>query len=334
MNFNSTFRCLIIVFCILFSTNVRSHEIRPAYLQIIQLDDFSYNVFWKVPSMGDAVPKIAPIFPNSYTIEILELPNLVSGSIVHSYKVSSDEALPGQTISIDGLNKTLIDVLVNVNFLNGEKISFMLQPDNPSYIIPDKETLLGTIKTYLILGVEHILLGIDHLLFVLALLLITSGFKKLIKTVTAFTIAHSITLSLATLGFIGLPGPPVEAVIALSIVFLATELIQYYKGEETLTSKYPWVVAFIFGLLHGFGFAGALTTIGLPQTTIPSALLFFNIGVELGQIAFILGVLGLLWLLKKTKITFPKWATFVPVYGIGGIASYWLIERVVGFWVY
>ena len=333
MNFNATFRYLIIVCCLLFSTTVRSHEIRPAYLQIIQLDEFSYNVFWKVPSMGDAVPKIAPIFPNSYTIEILELPNLVSGSIVHSYKVSSDEALPGQTISIDGLNKTLIDVLVNVSFLNGEKISFVLQPDNPSYIIPDKETLLGTIKTYLILGFEHILLGIDHLLFVLALLLITSGFKKLIKTVTAFTIAHSITLSLAALGFIGLPGPPVEAVIALSIVFLAIELMHYYKGKETLTAKYPWIVAFIFGLLHGFGFAGALTTIGLPQTTIPSALLFFNIGVELGQIAFILGVLGFLWLIKKTKITFPKWAVFVPVYSIGAIACYWLIERVAGFWI-
>ncbi len=188
------------------------------------------------------------------------------------------------------------------------------------------ETLINTIKTYLLLGIEHILLGIDHLLFVLALLLITPGFSKLIKTITAFTIAHSITLSLSALGFVGLPGPPVEAVIALSIVFLAYEIIKYYRGEESLAIKYPWVVAFAFGLLHGFGFAGALTSIGLPQTTIPAALLFFNVGVEIGQILFILVVITVIWLLKKSKINFPNWVKLIPVYGIGYIASMWLIE--------
>lgn len=326
------FRFLFLTgFLFILNTSVHAHEIRPGFLQIEQINETTYNVFWKIPRLGDAIPKIYVNFPESFKVTELNRPNPIPGFVLYAYQLTSQEPLNGQTISVDGLNKTLIDVLVNVNFLNGEKISFMLQPDKASMVIPKKETVMNTIKTYLILGVEHILLGIDHLLFVLALLLITPGFKKLIKTITAFTIAHSITLSLSALGFIGLPGPPVEAVIALSIVFLAIEVIKYNKGEQSIAIKYPWIVAFTFGLLHGFGFAGALTSIGLPQTTIPAALLFFNVGVEIGQILFIVGVLIILWLLKKSKITFPKWTKQVPVYGIGSMASFWLIERIVGF---
>ncbi len=290
-------------------------------------------MFWKIPRLGDAIPKIYINFPDSFSVNELNQPNPIPGFVVYAYRITSKQPLNGQIIGIDGLNKTLIDVLVNVNFLNGETISIMLQPDKTSMIIPEKETLLNTIKTYLFLGTEHILLGIDHLLFVLALLLITPGFRKLVKTITAFTVAHSITLSLSALGFVGLPGPPVEAAIALSIVFLAVEITKYYKGEESLAIKHPWIVAFSFGLLHGFGFAGALTSIGLPQTTIPAALLFFNIGVELGQLVFILIVLLFIWLLKISKIKFPSGLKLVPVYGIGSIACFWLIERIVGFWV-
>lgn len=325
---------LVILFFMLFATaKLNAHEIRPGFLQIEQIDANTYNVYWKIPRLGDAIPKVNIQFPEGFNIKELRNPNPIPGFVLFAYELSSKQSLNGSKIGIDGLDKTLIDVLVNVNFLNGEKISFMLQPDNPSRVIPDKETLSNTIKTYLILGVEHILLGIDHLLFVLALLLITVGFKKLIKTITAFTIAHSITLSLAALGYVGLPGPPVEAVIALSIVFLAVELVRNNKGEKTLTAKYPWVVAFAFGLLHGFGFAGALADIGLPQTAIPSALLFFNIGVEVGQIAFVLAILGVTWLIKKSKLTIPNWLKLVPSYCIGGISSYWLIDRVVGFWM-
>ena len=324
-----------VLFFILFMIgfNGWSHEIRPAFLQIIHTSETTYDVFWKIPSMGDAVPKIHPVFPPFFKVEELNRPNQIPGSVVYSYKITSKESLQGKILTIEGLNKTLIDALVTVTYLNGEKVTLMLQPDKDSSIIPGETSTLDVVKTYSKLGIEHILLGIDHLLFVLALILITKGKWKIIKTITAFTIAHSITLSLSALGFIGLPGPPVEAVIALSIVFLAVELIHYYKGENTLTAKYPWVVAFSFGLLHGFGFAGALANIGLPQKSIPAALLFFNVGVEFGQIAFIICVLSFLWILKKTKITFPKWVKLVPVYSIGGIASYWLIERVVGFWM-
>lgn len=320
-----------LVFVVFVCSILNAHEIRPAFIQIEQTDETTYNVYWKIPRLGDAIPRINIAFPEGFTVAELKKPNPIPGFVLYAYKISSTTSLNGSVIGINGLDKTLIDVLVNVNFINGEKVSFMLQPDNTAKVIPEKETLMNTIKTYLVLGIEHILLGIDHLLFVLALVLITPGFRKLIKTITAFTVAHSITLSLSALGFVGLPGPPVEAIIALSIVFLAIEILKYNKGEKSLTITYPWVVAFSFGLLHGFGFAGALTDIGLPQTTIPSALLFFNIGVELGQILFILLALGCIRLLSF-KNNWPVYIKKIPPYAIGSIASFWLIERIVKFW--
>ena len=183
--------------------------------------------------------------------------------------------------------------------------------------------------TYGALGVEHILLGIDHLLFVLALLLIVSGWRKLVATITAFTVAHSITLALATLGFVNVPQAPVEAVIALSILFVAVEIVHWRQGREGLTRRRPWVVAFLFGLLHGLGFAGALTEIGLPEHAIPLALLFFNIGVEIGQLLFIAVILAAIPGLRRLSL--PEWAWRIPVYSIGGLAAFWTIERIVGF---
>ena len=281
--------------------------------------------------MGDAVPKIHPVFPPFFTVEELKVPNQIPGSVIYSYKIKSTELLQGKILTIDGLNKTLIDALVTVTYLNGQKVTLMLQPDKDSIIIPGETSTFDVIKTYSKLGVEHILLGIDHLLFVLALIIITRGKWKVIKTITAFTIAHSITLSLAALGFINFPVPPVEAVIALSIVFLAVEIVKNQNGQETLTSKKPWLVAFTFGLLHGFGFAGALANIGLPQQDIPWALAFFNIGVEIGQIAFvavILVVIKILSLKKNWSITLQK----IPPYAIGSIATFWMIERILAFW--
>lgn len=315
----------------LLSLQVWSHEIRPAYLQIIQTSDNTYEVFWKVPSMGDAVPKIQPVFHPSFTVEILKNPKQVTGSVIYSYKIFSNEPLPGKILTISGLNKTLIDVLVNVTYLNGEKITFMLQPDKDSGVIPGESSTFDVIKTYTNLGIEHILLGIDHLLFVLALILITNGKWRILKTITAFTLAHSITLSLAALGYVYFPGPPVEAVIALSIVFLAVEIIKNLNGKQTLTSRKPWLVAFTFGLLHGFGFAGALANIGLPQLDIPIALAFFNVGVEIGQILFVLVILLIIKMFSYKK-EWPLFIKKVPAYAIGSMAAFWVLERVIAFW--
>ncbi len=310
--------------------SVSAHEVRPAYFSITQLSDSTYQVVWKIPAMGNAIPKIYPVLPETWTI-IDEQANLLPGNLRRTYIIRVDKDIEGDVLYFEGQEKTLIDILVSIKKSDGIQYSSMIKPSNPYYKIPLEPDRFSTIKTYLIIGVEHILFGIDHLLFVLALLLITKGFKKLVKTITAFTIAHSITLTLATLGIMGLPSAPVEAVIALSIVFLAVELMHYYNGRSGLTSRYPWVVAFSFGLLHGFGFASALVDLGLPQVDIPWALLFFNVGVELGQLAFILVVLGVIWLLSKTKINWPVWIKKVPAYGIGCMASFWLIERVLNF---
>ena len=331
MKFRFLKRFLILLLFIFTFINGWSHEIRPAYLQIIQTSETTYEVFWKVPRMGDQVPKIHPIFPPFFSVEELKNPNQTPTSAIYSYRISSQETLQGNILTIYGLNKTLIDALVTITYLNGEKVTLMLQPDKDSTIIPGETSTSDVVKTYTLLGFEHILLGIDHLLFVLALILITKGRWKILKTITAFTIAHSITLSLAALGYVNFPTPPVEAVIALSIVFLAVEIINNLNGKQTITSKKPWLVAFTFGLLHGFGFAGALANIGLPQQDIPWALAFFNIGVELGQIAFVLVVLIFIRLLALKK----KWPLFVkkvPAYAIGSLAAFWLVERVVGFW--
>jgi hydrogenase/urease accessory protein HupE len=190
------------------------------------------------------------------------------------------------------------------------------------------------VRTYTLLGIEHILTGFDHLLFVLALILIVRGTRRLLVTITAFTIAHSITLALATLGVVHIPGPPVEATIALSIVFVAAEILRLRQGRESLASRKPWIVAFTFGLLHGLGFAGALAEVGLPQKSIPLALLFFNVGVEIGQLLFISAVFALTaaarraWRGRPT----PAWGGALASYVIGGMASFWLVERIAAFW--
>ncbi len=309
-----------------------AHEVRPASLHLNQIDENTFQVYWKVPRKGEMVIRLQPVFPEATDLIQTELPKIMDGAMVYTFELKTDKPLYGQKVFINGLEKTLVDVLVTGTYLNGEKISLMLKPSSNSGNFPKAEDKLSVIKNYLVLGVEHIWFGIDHLLFVLALIIITVGFKKIVKTITAFTIAHSITLSMAVLGIANLPAPPVEAVIALSIVFLASEIIKNIQGKETLTSKKPWLVAFTFGLLHGFGFAGALAEVGLPPTEIPLALAFFNVGVELGQIVFVVVVLGLLKILSLKKDWSPTLKQ-IPAYAIGSIAAFWTLERIIGFWI-
>jgi hypothetical protein len=237
-----------------------------------------------------------------------------------------------ETIVINGLQSTETDTLLRIQLNNGIMHTTVLRPDSPSFLIPEKASKSKVAGSYLVLGIEHILGGFDHLLFVLGLLLIVRSTMLLIKTITSFTLAHSVTLAMAALRFVHMPQSPVEAVIALSILFLATELVKKNKGDIGLTARHPWLVALCFGLLHGFGFAGALTEVGLPQTDIPLALLFFNLGVEVGQLMFVAGVLTVTWLIHKMKFRWPVWVEQVPAYGIGSLAAFWFIQRTVSFW--
>jgi hypothetical protein len=234
-------------------------------------------------------------------------------------------------VGIEGLPASIVDVLARVERADGTTQVARLVPGRPRFTVEDAQDGASVSRTYLGLGVRHILEGIDHLLFVLALLLIVGDVRRLLITITAFTLAHSLTLAAATMGVVHVPQAPVEAAIALSIVFVAAEIVHGLQGRPGLTARAPWVVAFSFGLLHGLGFAGALSEVGLPQRAVPLALLFFNVGVELGQLAFVAAVWTGLKALAHARIAWPRWAHAVPAYAIGAVAMFWVVERVLAF---
>jgi hypothetical protein len=218
--------------------------------------------------------------------------------------------------------------MVRINFADGSTQSAILRPMSPSFTVPSPGTRGEIAWVYMRLGIEHILKGIDHLLFVLGLLLIVGNRMMLLKTITAFTIAHSITLAIATFGYASAPGPPLNAAIALSILFLGPEIVRVWRGETSFTIRHPWVVAFAFGLLHGFGFASGLTTSGLPSAEIPVALLLFNVGVEMGQLFFVAIILLLERSFRILEVRWPQWAEALPGYTVGGLGAFWTIQRV------
>lgn len=310
-------------------------DFRPAYLQITQDDPTTYDVLWKVPALGeDAVLKVRPEFPPGTTNLTPPRSSYANGVAVSRWRIKAPGGLEGKAITFPGLSETRIDVLARLARADGTVQLERILASDPQFLVQASPGAFEVVQTYTVLGIEHILTGFDHLCFVLALVMIVGFNRRLIWTVTAFTVAHSITLALATLGAIHAPHPPVEATIALSIVFVASEIIQQRRGREGLAAKQPWLVAFAFGLLHGLGFAGALAEIGLPEDSIPLALLFFNIGVEIGQLLFIASVLvvtRLLFLAVTNQIELKR-AAMVPAYLIGGVASYWTIERVISFW--
>lgn len=318
----------VALFCLLICQNSYAHEVRPAYLEIKQISETGYDVLWKVPMNGGRILKINPIFPDGFETEVIRT-NILGTSQVQQIKATFSENLSGKTIRIDNLQKTLVDVMLRLELQGPLEYTFLIQPEKPSQLIPIQPQPFAVFKSYIRLGVEHILLGYDHLLFVLGLLLLVQSLKTLFWTITSFTLAHSITLALASLDIMTLPSTPVEAIIALSIILLAKEAIDKRNGKSSMTQEYPWLVGFLFGLLHGFGFAGALTDIGFPQRQIPVALFSFNVGVELGQIIFTLAILLIYTILKKSKWRQLDWTRQVAIpYAIGGIACFWFIQRV------
>ena len=314
------------------ATGSHAHEIRPALLQIEEREPGLFDVVWKVPVRGNLIPDIEPVFPAFMKQMGPTAPQALPGTRVErsSYNTNGQPII-GETLMIDRLSTMQIDVLVRLKLADGSTHSAILRPDTPSFVVPAQATKREIAWSYWRMGLAHILSGMDHLLFLLALLFLVTGFWSLLKTITAFTVAHSITLALATLGFVYVPPGPTEAIIALSIVFLAAEIVRKHYGEIGLTERYPWIVAGFFGLFHGLGFAGALTNIGLPAHEIPLALFMFNVGVETGQILFIVVVSGLLAALRHMAVWVPNGGWRLVPYGIGGVAAFWTVERVVSF---
>ena len=325
---------LAIVFVVLASfQGASAHDARPAYMQVTEIAPQRYEVIWRTPVLsGMRLPVVLRFPANTRSVTEPVLREL-SDSLVERRIIETGGGLTGTRIEIVGLQATITDALVSVQMLDGTYSTTLVRPSKPWIDIATSRSPLEVATAYLVHGIEHILFGYDHLLFVLALILIVRSTRMLLLTVTAFTVAHSITLSLATLGVVHVPGPPVEATIALSILLLASEIIRSDRGQASMTAKWPWLVALSFGLLHGFGFASALTEIGLPQGDIPLALFAFNVGVEAGQLMFIAVVLAALRCAKL--IMFPalveRHARSVASYAIGTMAAYWFIDRLTGF---
>ncbi|MEJ0047456.1 MAG: HupE/UreJ family protein [Rhodospirillales bacterium] len=297
----------------------RAHE---ASLGVLELREVRAGAFvgrWSMEPVigGDRVQLRVP--PHCH----LALPELNCG----------DKGLVG-TISIDNLGFNMSAVMIRIVPITGETRSYTLTSANPTATIagtgqPNLQSWLDLAHTYVNFGIDHILLGADHLLFVFGLIWIVRGGWRLVETITMFTVGHSLSLAAAAFGLIGVPERPLNACIALSIVFIGVEIVREYRGETGLTSRYPWAVSLVFGLVHGIGFAGALSSLGIERRVLPAALLSFNIGVEIGQLGFVLLVLALMWAHRRLNAVLPRWGNLIPAYAIGTVAMFWFLGRLV-----
>ena len=336
---------LAFIFMVLAPLCASSHEVRPALLELTEIDQplaERYRTLWKLPRTGGATLRLAPGFPSDCLYTEDPLPRMLPSAFLFLGELECTEGLRGRRVEVLGIQSTLTDALLRVNFVSGKRFDALLRPSAPSTLIPVQDSI--GVPAYLRLGVTHMLLGADHLLFVLGLLLLivpgrrfaSSDAKRLgidqgvlvtlAATVTSFTLAHSITLALAVLGQVNLPQAPVEIVIAMSIVLLACE-ISRDRARSGMLARHPWQMAFAFGLLHGFGFAGALADIGLPEEQIALALLLFNLGIEAGQLAVIVCALGIYWPLRNHMERLANPIRALPVFTMGGIACYWTLDR-------
>jgi hydrogenase/urease accessory protein HupE len=329
---NLGFRALL--FCciagtLVFAASVRAHEARPAYLEIKETAPGKFEVLWRTPVLaGMRLPVVLQIPDDVKNLKAPAVQELADSLLERHWIDAGPNGLGGKRIEFAGLQLTITDVLVRVEMLDGRKWTTIARPSQPWIEIAESQSWLGVMGAYIVQGIRHILFGADHMLFVLGLLLIVKNRWMLLKTVTAFTVAHSITLAIATLGYAEAPVLPLNAAIALSILFLGPEIVRSWRGETSFTINHPWVVAFAFGLLHGFGFASALTGAGLPRSDLPLALVSFNVGVELGQLGFIGLILALEHSFRILEVRWPRWAQALPGYAVGSLGAFWTIQRV------
>jgi hypothetical protein len=315
-----------------FAGALRAHEVRPALLDIRAMGDGWYDVTFKVPVRAGKVMDITPVYPDSFVLVGNPVSRDGQGSVIQTAKYRSQSgSIVGMPIEIAGLSALQIDVLVQIALADGTTHSAILKPYSPNYVIPENENAWSVATGYIYMGITHILSGYDHLSFVLALILLIRDRWMLVKAITAFTVAHSISLVLATLGVVNIPSKPTEVVIALSIMFLALEVLRREDGKNGgIAVQAPWIVAFGFGLVHGLGFAGALSAVGLPQHAIPLALFTFNVGVEIGQLMFVAVVLVIIGAIHRFHLSRGIFDPRLVPYAIGAMAAYWVIDRTIG----
>ncbi len=335
---------LALLIALLHPGSVEAHRFAPSLLKLVETSDHTYNIVWKTPTEATSNVPLRPTWPVSCVVKT-EKPVLREGTgTVSSWTLDcaplGNNGLVGQKLGVTGLAENQASAMVMLSLSDGRSYQSVVNSDAPDFLVPALPSQSKVMTEYSVLGTEHIWSGIDHLMFVFGLLLLVGGGARLLWTITAFTVGHCITLALVTLGFLAYPVSLIEFVIALSIFVLALELT---RKEQTgphqrlsLFKRHPWWLAGGFGLLHGMGFAGALAEIGLPQSNVPLALLFFNIGIEVGQIAFVLLAIGAWWLLKivlgrsvfADRIAIRQERLLpIPVYLLGSISAMWCIER-------
>ena len=328
-----TRRALVLVVVVLGVPHpVRAHPFAPALLQLEEGPSDATSVSWKQPAVRVQGSRLRPVLPPACDGVGDPVVRQEGTGLRATWLIRCRDGLAGKTVGVEGIASSQADVLLRITLRDGRKLRQVLTASAPSFEIRASSGHTGVFRDYARLGVQHILTGWDHLLFVLGLVLLVGWGGPLLWTATAFTVGHSVTLALASLGVVHVPQPPIEAAIALSIYVLAVELTRRHAGIRTFTQRAPWLVAASFGLLHGLGFAGALSEVGLPSAEIPLALLSFNVGIELGQLAFIAGVLLVGAALRRLPIAWPRLATAAPAYATGGVAIYWFCERVAGLW--
>ena len=307
----------------------QAHRFAPSLLKVNEIADQQYNMVWKTPAQGTSNVPLQPLWPDSCEVKNPSAPQLEGTGKVSSWQLHcsdlGEDGLVGETLGIKGLGANQASAMVMVSLLDGRQYQQVLNAEQSEFVVPQESSAGDVMGDYSVLGMEHIWSGIDHLLFVFGLLLLVGGGTRLLWTITAFTIGHSITLSLVTLGFFDYPVALVEFTIALSIFVLAVELTRVKKHD--FLWRNPWWLAGGFGLLHGMGFAGALAETGLPQDNVPLALLFFNVGIEIGQIAFILVVVVVWWVIRRPLSPWKDRLLPVPVYILGALSAMWCIER-------
>ncbi|MGL6259624.1 HupE/UreJ family protein [Vibrio sp. WXL210] len=327
-----------IALLIMISSAVVADDYRPAYIEMNQVSESEFDLIWKVPAVGEDLRLSLHLdFPSDVTLEE-PIYMLMGGAHIERRRVTREQSWVGAEVRVLGLDRTNKDVLARVEWLDGSSETARMNSANTSFAIQGAPSFINVLQTYLLFGVEHILEGFDHLLFIACLVFIAGDMRRILITITGFTLAHSVTLALAALQVVRLPLPPTEAIVALSIAFLAREIIK--PERDTITWRYPIAISSAFGLLHGFGFAAALTEVGLPSNEIPTALIAFNIGVEIGQVAFVLVYLGVVRLMSIKHAGFEA-NTFsllrryqVPMaYVIAVVSLYWTLERISYFWI-
>jgi HupE / UreJ protein len=306
-----------------------AHEARPAYLEIKETAPGQFSVLWRTPVLaGMRLPLVLQMPEDVRNVKAPAIEELADSLVERRWIDAGPNGLAGKRVDISGLQLTITDALVRVELLDGRTIQAVARPSQPWVAIAATQSRWEVMGTYIVEGIRHIVFGADHLLFVLGLLLIVGSGWMLVKTITAFTVAHSITLAVATLGYASAPALPLNAAIALSILFLGPEIVRVWRGETSFTIRHPWVVAFAFGLLHGFGFASAMTSAGLPRQDLPLALLSFNVGVELGQLGFVALILALERSFRVLEVRWPRWVQALPGYTVGTLGAFWTIQRV------